>query len=148
VIEAEGVRRAQARAEKADLLLLVAAPGEDFAVAPEGIPHLKLRTKADLGGGDGISARTGAGMAALRAKLAQAAHELTDTKGVAALARPRQIACVRDTAEALSRALELPEPELRGEELRLAAAALARLVGGIAVEEVLDAVFSGFCIGK
>jgi tRNA modification GTPase len=55
---------------------------------------------------------------------------------------------VRDTAQALDRALELPEPELRGEELRLAAGALARLVGGIAVEEVLDAVFSGFCIGK
>ncbi len=146
-IEAEGVRRAQARAEKADFVILVAGPGEDFAPAPEGVPAMQLRTKADLGG-DGISVRTGQGMAALRAKLAEAAHDLTDTKGVAALARPRQIACVRDTAEALSRALVLPEPELRGEELRLAAAALARLVGGIAVEEVLDAVFSGFCIGK
>jgi tRNA modification GTPase len=146
-IEAEGVRRAQARAAKADFLLLVAGPGEDFAAAPEGVPAMRLRTKADLGG-HGVSARTGAGMAGLRAKLAETARELTDTKGAATLARPRQIACVRDTAEALSRAVELPEPELRGEELRLAAAALARLVGGIAVEEVLDAVFSGFCIGK
>lgn len=146
-IEAEGVRRAQARAAKADFLLLVAGPGEDFAAAPEGVPAMRLRTKADLDG-HGVSARTGAGMAGLRAKLAETARELTDTKGAAILARPRQIACVRDTAEALSRAVELPEPELRGEELRLAAAALARLVGGIAVEEVLDAVFSGFCIGK
>ncbi len=147
VIEAEGVRRAQARAARADFLLLVAAPGEEFAPAPAGIPALRLRTKGDLGGG-GISAVTGAGMAELRVKLAQAARELTDTKGVAALARPRQIACVRDTAAALTRALDWDEPELRGEELRLAAAALARLVGAIAVEEVLDAVFAGFCIGK
>jgi tRNA modification GTPase len=146
-IEAEGVRRAQARAAKADFVILVAGPGEDFAPAPENVPGMQLRTKADLGG-DGVSARTGAGMAALRARLAETAQALTDTKGVATLARPRQIACVRDTAEALSRALALPEPELRGEELRLAAGALARLVGGIAVEEVLDAVFSGFCIGK
>jgi tRNA modification GTPase len=146
-IEAEGVRRARARAEKADFIILVAAPDEDFAQAPAGIPYLQLRTKADLGT-EGVSARTGAGMAQLRAKLADTAVALTDTKGVAALARPRQIACVRDTAAALDRALELPEPELRGEELRLAAGALARLVGGIAVEEVLDAVFSGFCIGK
>ncbi|WP_298263537.1 tRNA uridine-5-carboxymethylaminomethyl(34) synthesis GTPase MnmE, partial [Acidocella sp.] len=146
-IEAEGVRRARARAARADFLLLVAGPGDDFAPAPENIPHLRLRTKADLGG-PGLSARTGAGMVELRARLAEAARELTDTKGGAALARPRQIACVRDTAAALGRALELSEPELRGEELRLAAAALARLVGGIAVEEVLDAVFSGFCIGK
>ena len=146
-IEAEGVRRARARADRADFIILAAAPGEAFAQAPAGIPSLQLRTKADLGG-EGVSARTGVGMAALRAKLAAAAQALTDTKGAATLARPRQIACVRDTAEALTRALELPEPELRGEELRLAAGALARLVGGIAVEEVLDAVFSGFCIGK
>jgi tRNA modification GTPase len=148
VIEAEGVKRAQARAAKADYLIVVAAPGEAFAAAPAGIPFMQLRTKADLGGAEGVSARTGEGMAALRAQLAEAARSLTDTKGVAALARPRQIACVRDTAQALDRALALPEPELRGEELRLAAGALARLVGGIAVEEVLDAVFSGFCIGK
>lgn len=147
MIEAEGVRRARARAAKADFLLLVAAPGEAFAVPPDGIPVLRLRTKADVGG-EGVSALTGAGMAALRAQLADAARALTDTKGAAALARPRQIACVRDTAQALARALALAEPELRGEELRLAAGALARLVGGIAVEEVLDAVFSGFCIGK
>lgn len=147
-IEAEGVRRAQARAAKADFVIAVAAPGEDFPLVPDGIPALRLRTKADLDGGQGISARTGAGMAELRTRLAEAAQALTDTKGAATLARPRQIACVRDTAAALERALALPEPELRGEELRLAAGALARLVGGIAVEEVLDAVFSGFCIGK
>ena len=147
VIEKEGVRRAQARAAKADFLILVAAPGEDFAPPAEGIPFLRVRTKADLGS-EGVSARTGFGMAELHAQLTAQAHALTDTKGVAALARPRQLACVRDTEAALSRALALDEPELRGEELRLAASSLARLAGGIAVEEVLDAVFSGFCIGK
>jgi tRNA modification GTPase len=157
-IEAEGVRRAQARAAQADFVIAVAAPAEGFPPVPDGIPALHLRTKVDLAnaaldgavleGALGISARTGAGMADLRARLAAAARALTDTKGAATLARPRQIACVRDTAAALERALGQPEPELRGEELRLAAGALARLVGGIAVEEVLDAVFSGFCIGK
>ncbi|MDD2704880.1 MAG: tRNA uridine-5-carboxymethylaminomethyl(34) synthesis GTPase MnmE [Acidocella sp.] len=149
-IEAEGVRRALARAGRADFLLLAAPPGEPFPEAPPGIPALCLRTKADLGGTEGfaVSARSGAGMEVLRARLAQVAQDLTDTKGAAALARPRQIACVRDTAAALERALALPDPELRGEELRAASLALARLVGVIGVEEVLDAVFSGFCIGK
>ena len=146
-IEAEGVKRAQARAAKADFVLLAAGPGEDFAAPPEGIPFLRLRTKADLGG-EGVSARTGAGMAQLRAQLAAQAQALTGTKGAPAPARPRQMACLRDTQAALGRALVLEEPELRGEELRLAASALARLAGGIAVEEILDAVFSGFCIGK
>jgi tRNA modification GTPase len=149
-IEAEGVRRALARAGRADFLLLAAPPGEAFPNAPPGVPSLLLRTKADLASMEGfaVSARTGAGMEALHARLVQAAHDLTDTRGGAALARPRQIACVRDTAAALDHALALPDPELRGEELRSAAHALARLVGVIGVEEVLDAVFSGFCIGK
>ncbi|MGO9816937.1 MAG: tRNA uridine-5-carboxymethylaminomethyl(34) synthesis GTPase MnmE [Acidocella sp.] len=150
VIEAEGVKRARARAAKADFLLLVAAPGEDFPEAPSGIQSLQIHTKSDLGltGGFSVSAKTGHGMAMLREKLAAAAQELTDTKGAAALARPRQIACVRDTEAALDAALQLDDPELRGEELRTAAQALARLVGIIGVEEILDAVFSGFCIGK
>ena len=39
-------------------------------------------------------------------------------------------------------------PELAAEELRLATAALDRLVGRIRVEDVLDEVFAGFCLGK
>jgi tRNA modification GTPase len=149
-VEAEGVRRARARAAKADLVIAVAAPGADFEAVPEGVEVLQVRTKADLGGGAGlaVSAATGVGMERLRAALAAAAGRLTDTRGAAALARPRQVACVRDTAEALARAMAEGEPELRGEELRAAAAALARLMGVIGVEEILDAVFSGFCIGK
>lgn len=150
VIEAEGVKRAKARAAKADFLLLVAAPGEDFPEAPLGIPSLRIHTKSDLAPivGFSVSAKTGYGMVALREKLGEAAKEFTDTRGAAALARPRQIACVRDTEAALNAALQLDDPELRGEELRTAAHALARLVGIIGVEEILDAVFSGFCIGK
>ncbi len=146
-VEAEGVRRAQARAARADMIIAVAAPGEDFPAVPEGAEVLFVRTKADLAG-EGVSAKTGQGMDELRAGLAAAAARLTDTKGAATLARPRQIACVRDTAAALERALAEREPECRGEELRAAAHALARLTGVIGVEEILDAVFSGFCIGK
>jgi tRNA modification GTPase len=154
MIEAEGVRRAMLRAGKADLIIAVAAAPEPvFEAVPAGVEVLKVVTKADLGGTlpDGVlavSATTGAGMEELLGELAAAAVRLTDTKGAAALTRPRQIACVRDTAAALTRALSVDEPELRGEELRAASHALARLMGVIGVEEILDAVFSGFCIGK
>ncbi|OYW04529.1 MAG: hypothetical protein B7Z59_14570, partial [Acidiphilium sp. 37-67-22] len=60
----------------------------------------------------------------------------------------RQIACLRDVAAALDRALAIDVPELRAEEMQAAAAALARLTGTIGVEDVLDQVFSSFCIGK
>ncbi len=151
-IEAEGVRRANARAARADLVIAVAPVGAELAAVPEGIETLRVFTKSDLveakPGVLAISALSGQGMHALRAQLAEAAARLTDTKGAATLARPRQIACVRDTAEALALALTIDEPELRGEELRAASHALARLTGVIGVEEILDAVFSGFCIGK
>lgn len=151
VIEAEGIRRAKASAEKADFVILVAGPEEAFAMPPAGAGVLRVRTKADLGieaGAVCVSARTGLGMEELKRRLAAEALMLTDRQGAAALARPRQVACVRDTVMALDMALSLEEPELRGEELRSAAQALARLAGGIGVEEILDAVFSGFCIGK
>ena len=151
IIEAEGIKRAKASAGKADFVILVAGPGEAFAAPPEGAGVLRVRTKADLAIEAGtlcISARTGLGMERLRSRLVDEALALTDRQGAASLARPRQVACVRDTVIALDMALSLEEPELRGEELRSAAQALARLAGGIGVEEVLDAVFSGFCIGK
>ena len=151
VIEAEGVRRAKAKAHAADFVILVAGPGENFAPPPGGAGVVRVRTKADLAANGQelcISAKTGLGMAQLHDRLVQEALALTDRQGAASLARPRQVACVRDVVMALDMALGLLEPELRGEELRAAAQALARLAGGIGVEEILDAVFSGFCIGK
>ena len=151
LIEAEGVRRAKAKAAHADFVILVAAPGDDFAPPPAGAAVLRIRTKADVQANSKefcVSAKTGQGMEALRARLVEEARALTDRQGAAVLARPRQAACLRDTVIALDMALTLAEPELRGEELRAAAQALARLAGGIGVEEILDAVFSGFCIGK
>jgi tRNA modification GTPase len=155
-LEAEGIRRARLRAGKADLIIAVAAaPDPVFSETPAGVEVIRVITKADLAenfppGILLVSASAGQGMPQLREILADAASRLTDTKGAAALSRPRQIACVRDTAACLARALTLAldEPELRGEELRAAAHELSRLMGVIGVEEILDAVFSGFCIGK
>ncbi len=150
-IEAEGINRTQRRAAAADLILSLAAPGQAFAPAFAGVETLCIATKSDLALAPAtlaISARTGAGLPTLLARLTEIAQRLTDTTAAPALARPRQIACIRDTADALSSALANPEPELRGEDLRSAATALARLTGTIGVEEILDAVFSGFCIGK
>ena len=54
VIEAEGMKRARARAAKADFLLLVAAPGEAFPDYRPGAAALRLRTKSDLTPAEGI----------------------------------------------------------------------------------------------
>jgi tRNA modification GTPase len=151
-IESEGIKRAYAAAARADLIIATAAaPNPIFPETPFGIETIQLITKADLlpmPQPNAISIHTGAGMDSFLQNLTNIATRLTDTKGTATLARPRQIACVQQTAAALASALSTPEPELRGEDLRTAATALARLTGTISVEAILDSVFNSFCIGK
>ncbi len=153
-IEAEGVRRAVAQAERADLVLLcVAAP--EFAVpfVPGFARTVAIATKADLtdvvpSGMMAVSAQTGAGLPALIAALYDEVATLVARGAGPALPRPRQMACLRDMVGALDRALLVSEAELRAADLQAAADALARLVGVIGVEDILDQVFSSFCIGK
>lgn len=61
--------------------------------------------------------------------------------------RHRQL--LEECAAALRRAEDTwQEAEVAAEELRAAARALGRMTGAISTEEVLDSVFSEFCIGK
>ncbi|MGD0106902.1 MAG: tRNA uridine-5-carboxymethylaminomethyl(34) synthesis GTPase MnmE [Rhodopila sp.] len=151
-IEAEGVRRAIARAADADLVMTVVEAGSP----PPSLPtadSLLIANKADLGrpGPDGalrISARTGIGMDDLRARLAQAAREMTDSSGPPPLTRSRHRAALLAAAEHLDAAELADLPELRAEDLRLAMRALGRITGHVGVEDILDTVFSRFCIGK
>jgi tRNA modification GTPase len=153
-IEAEGVRRAEAAAARADLVLLcAAAPEFGFVDAPGNRRVLRVATKADLGGviprdALAVSARTGEGLPALMAAITEEVTALVTRGAGPALPRPRQIACLREVAAALERAIGVAEPELRAADFQAAADALARLIGVIGVEDVLDRVFSSFCIGK
>jgi tRNA modification GTPase len=148
-IEAEGVRRARARAADADLVMTVIEAGSPARDAT----GLLIANKADLGhpGPDGalrISAKTGLGMAELRARLATIAREMTESNGPPPLTRARHRAALLATADHLAAAETADLPELRGEDLRLAMRALGRITGHVGVEDILDTVFSHFCIGK
>ena len=116
-----------------------------------------MRTKADLRRGDGaagvlpISAATGEGMDDLVARIAARAADLAGGEP-ALLVRARQVAGVRAALGHLDRALlwggQGASEEILAEELRLAARALDSVVGRVDVEDVLDALFRTFCIGK
>jgi tRNA modification GTPase len=154
-IEAEGVRRARARAAAADLRLWVRAPEDPEGAAAEFVrpDDLVVWTKADLGADrDGlqVSAVTGQGMDALHAALSE--RLLRDLSGAdfPAVTRARHRLRLTEAlaaVEAGRRALELA-PEMAGEDLRRAATALAQVTGEIGVEDVLGEVFASFCIGK
>jgi tRNA modification GTPase len=158
-VEAEGVRRARARAEQAELRLWVQAPGDPEGVAAEyARPHdLLVLTKADLGAPAPadrdalvVSTTTGEGMAALHDWIAaRLARDLSgaDFPAVTRERHRRRLEEALSSVEAGRRALDIA-PEMAGDDLRRAAEALARVTGAIGVEDILGEVFSTFCIGK
>ncbi len=165
-VEAEGMRRARARAEAADLKLAIfdLQAGPEFDPATRALLDaecLVVFNKCDIAPGperkdlDGypaltVSVKTGAGMAALEARLArEVAARLEHGSGEAApLTRARHRRALEDSAAALKRAGGASRPELVAEDLRLALRALGRIAGRVDVEDVLDAIFREFCIGK
>lgn len=156
-IEAEGVRRALERAEEADLRLGVVEgdlplPANLAAsLRPE---DLLIRAKADLGSpsapGRRVSVLTGEGLAELEAELAARVSAALSQEEVPALTRARHRRLVEEARAALERAIPALSvgPELAAEDVRLAASAIGRLTGRIDVEDLLDEIFSSFCIGK
>lgn len=151
-IEAEGVRRARARAAAADAVVLV----EDASVgspAAHAANQLHVINKIDLGGcvppgAIGVSALTGEGMDTLRASLAGIARSLTEMSGPPALTQARHRTALQEAAARLAAARTAELPELRAEDLRLALRSLGRITGAVGVEDILDTLFARFCIGK
>ncbi|MDE1170852.1 MAG: tRNA uridine-5-carboxymethylaminomethyl(34) synthesis GTPase MnmE [Verrucomicrobium sp.] len=162
-IEAEGVRRAAAAAERADLVIhLVEASSpapEDYAPAP-GQRVLRIAAKADLGVAPEnaalprLSLRTGEGLDTLpgwiEAALVADGRPLSSLDGITV--NGRQEAALRAAEAALSRAhaglLAHDAPELTSLALREALRAAGEVVGVATDEEILDALFLKFCIGK
>jgi len=155
-VEREGVRRARARAEDADLVLWLVEGGDNFdRGAMRSGPVWIVRNKIDLGGvgpeGEfGISASRGDGIPQLVEALVKFAAEFFGLSEGAMVTRARQRDLLSRASDSLRRSLDLVEDgeELAAEELRAAAYALGRLLGRVDVEDVLGAIFQKFCIGK
>ena len=151
--EAEGVRRARQAIEAADILLWLVAPDIDTTDAPgfDG-PMLKVGTKSDLGQVENadllVSANTASGLTDLLSRLEQFGRDLgSGEPGL--LSRERDRVAIFAAQDALARGrANVDKAELCAESLRQASQALERLLGRIDSEQVLDRLFSAFCIGK
>ena len=161
-VEAEGIRRARARAESADLRLWVRSPsqtkGDDPAASFARSSDLQILNKADLGAVEAVpdiealtvSTATGQGLSQLHDWIsARLARDLSgaDFPAVTRERHRRRLVEALAAVEAGRRALDIA-PEMAGDDLRRAADALARVTGAIGVEDILGEVFSSFCIGK
>ncbi len=158
-IEAEGVRRALARAGSADLTLLVldGSEREPTVDLPEEILQgagLTIWNKADLPWprrrqGLRVSARSGEGITQLLEQLTGLIRGRLENRSHAPLlTRARHRHALEEAGGALARALDAPEVELMAEDLRLAQRALGRITGKVDIEDVLGVIFREFCVGK
>ena len=147
-IEAIGIERAAREIERADCVLWLgeegAGPADAWEVAArcdadDYIPKANARHT--------ISAASGEGVGALKEDLVGFAQNRLPRPGEAAL-NARQHARLRETLTALEEARSLSDPLLVGEELRRARLGFDRLIGKATTEDMLDALFGRFCIGK
>ena len=166
-IEAEGIRRARRAMASADAVLWIqdatdAATGSLDASVPDDIPVTIVRNKIDLSNeqagaepGDPyvvrLSARTGAGMDALRERLRQMAGYRNLGEG-AFTARQRHVDALQRAAGHFTAGREALAAdragELLAEELRLSHDALGEITGAVSSDDLLWMIFSTFCIGK
>ncbi len=156
-VEAEGHRRAVAAVAAADLAVVLWSTDDasvlDLEELPVEVPAIRVRSKADLECSRAaddwlpVSCHTGAGLAALRAELAaRAVRDVADLGGAVAIGARH-----RHALEAAARELDGCDPvrpELAAEAVRWALRAVDELIGEVGAEDVLDQVFSTFCVGK
>ncbi|MEA3000603.1 MAG: tRNA modification GTPase [Sphingomonadales bacterium] len=149
-VEAIGVDRARDSLAAADLVLWLGVP-LDCPGAAAG-RALFVQSKIDLASRDPaaqlhVSAETGEGMDALVAAIIERTRLLLPKEGEVALNR-RQRDALAQAAIALLEARTQDDVLLAAENLRVARAALDRVTGRAGVEDMLDALFGRFCIGK
>ncbi len=161
-IEEEGIRRAKAAADRADLRLEVLdARDEDLWQNRAGVGNgsIAIANKADLideGGWSGkhptvlpISAKTGYGLDALEnAIIGQIAGAWETRDDGVVWTRERHRLAMAAAVDGIGRFLRLDEEDLAAEEIRRCVRELGKIVGKVDVEDVLDMIFREFCIGK
>jgi tRNA modification GTPase len=149
-VERIGVERARRLATAADVLVWLGEPDD----VPDHRRRVVVHPKADLpersnapAGSLPISSTTGEGLAELLRQIADIARTILPAEDRLALNR-RQAECLGEARDALVCAAEEVELVILAEHFRVARSAFDRLTGRAGVEDVLDALFSRFCLGK
>lgn len=170
-VEREGVRRALARAEDADLrLVLVRA--DQWPIIPDAMEkwldersilvvtqtdrmkdktfHVKHQASTGSLATIGVSAQSGDGLNDLFTQVQQVVSNQMSLREAPALTRLRHLQSLQETCDHLDRFAQNAgrDPVLAAEDVRMAVRSIGRITGRVGVEDMLDVVFSDFCIGK
>ena len=166
LIEQEGIRRTRHALSQADLILLLrdgsalddTSSGDE--ALPASVPLLLAYNKADQTppavqaqhtDGLWLSAKTGAGIDALRDEIARMVGR-DEREESPYIARERHLRALQQAEthyhDALTQLRSTQNGELIAEELRLAHEALGSITGAVSSDDLLGHIFSSFCIGK
>ncbi|HET9810217.1 MAG TPA: tRNA uridine-5-carboxymethylaminomethyl(34) synthesis GTPase MnmE [Sphingomicrobium sp.] len=150
LVERIGVDRAHRLIGLADIILWLGEPAE----APSHRHLIRVHARADVQkrsvapeGSIPVSSVTGTGLGTLSRAIASEARSLLPAEGQLALNR-RQAACLSSARDSLQHAEVAPDLVILAESLRSARASFDRLTGSSGVEDLLDALFGRFCLGK
>ena len=164
-VEEEGIRRARRALQGADAVLWIRDATDSGSTAideelPDGVPVTVVRNKIDLvddavgtapANTLNLSAKTGAGVDALRDTIKELAGYRSQGEGAFTARRRHLEALARAKAHFDSGREALQEAragELLAEELRLSHQALGEITGAVSSDDLLGKIFSEFCIGK
>lgn len=156
VIEREGVDRARRAADAADIILYVRdATLEDRSgdgALEQDDRCFQIWNKADVakppGDGLAVSAKTGAGLAELESLIGENIRSRFAVGEGAIMTRARYRDALTLCLSAIDQALAGLELILVVEDLRRSVRAIGMITGRVDVEDILDRIFSSFCIGK
>ena len=154
-VEILGVERAKLRAEAADIRVFLLADGENYEELGVDFKHgdVVAYGKADVSGADGlaVSGLTGVGVEELLNLLSE---ELSSrASGASSAVRERHRIALLEGISALDSAKTHVNAgaewsDLAAEDMRQTLRSLDSMIGRVDVENVLDVIFSSFCIGK
>ncbi len=151
-VEKIGIERALQRAELADLRLYLTLPGEKLDTKAFDRDIVRLAKGDTLPSMEGaVSGKTGQGINDLVSEITDRLSEQVGVQGVATRHRHRSamqqsLTCLVEAKTVLSLGPE--QYVIAAEELRFATRSLDSIVGRVDVENLLDEIFSSFCIGK
>ena len=164
-IERIGIKRAEEAVQQSDLVILMLdGTDADWRAEAERLkkritaPIITILNKKDIyqdNGADNdilcLSLHDELDIAALEAKIIETIRPLNLSSHTPIITRARHRQLLQKAQKALIRSQDnsfIEAPELVGEDLRIAADALGQMTGQIDVEDILDDIFSSFCIGK
>lgn len=172
VIEAKGVERTREKMRKARLIVYLADPQQDdldeiksqlAEVAQLGVPYVTVVNKVDLLTRDHvdtlnaidplfISAKNNTGVEELKEELLRKVNLHKLDAGDVLVTNVRHVEALRRTEETLQRVLQGIKGSVTSDflamDIRQALHHLGEITGSVSTDDLLDNIFSKFCIGK